>query len=117
MRLRARAFVRVRLGRPKVVLGNMVKHLCVGLAALSCLAIAMAADAADLSMVPIYQSRPSLTAALNGSPKDNSRPINVPDPGRFKLSPKSWCDRRPARSRVPGAARGHVFWTGVYDRF
>ena len=94
----------------------MVKHLCVGLTALSCLAVAMAADAADLSMVPIYQARPSATATLNDSPKDESRPANVPDPSRFKLSPASGVTGTGAITRaVP--PDGHVFWTSVYDRF
>jgi hypothetical protein len=105
--------------------GNMVKHVCVGLTALSCLVIAMAADAADLSMVPIYQARPSATAALNGSPKDDSRPANVPDPGRFKLLPGTGVTGLGATSTgVTGTGAitraappsGHVFWTGVYDR-
>ena len=96
------------------MLGNMVKHLCVGLIALSCLAIA--ADAADLSMVPIYQPRPSATAALNRGPKDDSRPANVPDPGRFKLSPGTGVAGIGAITRAAPPS-GHVFWTGVYDRF
>ncbi len=94
----------------------MVKYLSVGLTALSCLAVAMAADAADLSMVPIYQARPSATATLNGGPKDNSRPTDVPDPGRFKLSPSTGVTGTGAITRAAPAS-GHVFWTGVYDRF
>jgi len=96
----------------------MVKHLCVGVVALSCLA--MAADAADLSMAPIYQARPSATATLNG-PKDDSRPASVPDPDRFKLSPNLGATSTGVtgigaitRALPPS---GHVFWTGVYDRF
>ena len=94
----------------------MVKHLCVGLTALSCLTMAVAADAADLSMVPIYQGRPSATVTLNGSPKDDSRPANVPDPGRFKLSPSAGVAETGAITRAPPPS-GHVFWTSVYDRF
>jgi hypothetical protein len=94
----------------------MVKHLCVGLTALSCLVIAMAADAADLSMVPIYQARPFATAALNCSPKDDSQPANVPDPGRFKLLPGTGVAGTGAITRAAPPS-GHVFWTGVYDRF
>ena len=104
----------------------MVKHLCVGLTALSCLAIAMAADAADLSMVPIYQARPSTAATLNGSPKDDSRPAGVPDPDRFKLSSSlgatslgvTGTDVTGTGAITPAPPpSGHVFWTGVYDRF
>jgi len=94
----------------------MVKHLCVGLTALSCLVIALAADAADLSMVPIYQARSSATSTPNGSPKDESRPTNVPDPSRFKLPPATDVTGTGAITRaVPPS--GHVFWTSVYDRF
>ena len=108
------------------MLGSMVKHLCIGLIASACLALATAAEAADLSMVPIYQIRPPVTATLNSGPKDDSRPADVPDPGRFKLSP----DTGVTGTGVIGAgatgigaitraapASGHVFWTGVYDRF
>ena len=91
----------------------MVKHLCVGLTALACLAIAIAADAADLSMVPIYQTRPSVAATLNGSAKDQSRPADVPDRERFKLSPSTGAVTADAGAPLSG----HVFWTGVYDRF
>jgi hypothetical protein len=90
----------------------MIKHLCVGLIALACLAVTIAADAADLSMVPIYQTRPSMTATLDGNTKDESRPTDVPDPGRFKLSPNTGAI---TRAGVP--PNGHVFWTGIYDHF
>jgi hypothetical protein len=92
--------------------GTMVKHLCVGLIALACLALATAADATDLSMVPIYKTRPSMAATLNGSTKDQSRPADVPDRKRFKLSPST-------EAVTPAGAplSGHVFWTSVYDRF
>jgi hypothetical protein len=92
--------------------GNMVKHLCVGLIALACLAAAISADAADLSMVPIYQTRPSMAATPNGGTKDESRPIDVPDPGRFKLSPSTGAI---TRAGVP--PNGHIFWTSIYDHF
>ena len=94
----------------------MVKHLCVGLTGLSCLATAVAADAADLSMVPIYQPRPAASATFNGSPKDDSRPANVPDPARFKLSPGTGVAEPGAITRAAPSS-GHVFWTSVYDRF
>ena len=91
----------------------MVKTLCIGLTALACLAIAIAADAADLSMVPIYQTRPSMAAAPpTGSVKDQSRPAGIPDRERFKLSYGAGAITRPA-----APSSGHVFWTGVYDRF
>ena len=98
------------------MLGSMVKHLCIGLIASACLALAMAAEAADLSMVPIYQVRPPVTATLNSSPKDDSRPADVPDPGRFKLSPDTGATGAGAITRAAPPS-GHVFWTGVYDRF
>jgi hypothetical protein len=88
----------------------MVKSLCIGMTVAACLAIAMAANAADLSMTPIYQTRPSAAATLNGSVKDQSRPANVPDGERFKLSPGTG-----AMTDVP--LGGRLFWTGVYDRF
>jgi hypothetical protein len=90
--------------------GSMVKSLCIGLAALACLAIA--ADAADLSMTPIYQTRPSAVVTQNGGAKDQSRPAGVPDATRFKLSPGAGA---PVRTDAPLA--GRLFWTGVYDRF
>jgi hypothetical protein len=80
--------------------------------AAACLAIAMAANAADLSMTPIYQTRPSAAATLNGSVKDQSRPANVPDRERFKLSPGTG-----AMTRTDVPPGGRLFWTGVYDRF
>jgi len=90
----------------------MVKSLCIGMTAAACLAIAMAANAADLSMTPIYQTRPSAAATLNGSAKDQSRPANVPDGERFKLSPGTG-----AMTRTDVPLGGRLFWTGVYDRF
>jgi hypothetical protein len=90
----------------------MVKTLCIGTIAAACLAIAMAADAADLSMTPIYQTRPSAAATLNGSVKDQSRLSRVPDRERFKLSPGTG-----AITSTGAPLSGHVFWTGVNDRF
>jgi hypothetical protein len=90
----------------------MVKSLYIGMTAAACLAIAMAANAADLSMTPIYQTRPSAAATLNGSVKDQSRPANVPDGERFKLSPGTG-----AMTRTDVPLGGRLFWTGVYDRF
>jgi hypothetical protein len=90
----------------------MVKALCVGMTAAACLAIVTAADAADLSMTPIYQTRPSAAATLDGSVKDQSTPSRVPDGERFKLSPAT---RASTRTDVP--LGGRFFWTGVYDRF
>jgi len=90
----------------------MVKTLCIGMTAAACLAIAIAADAADLSMTPIYQTRPSAAATPNGSVKDRSRPASAPDGERFKLSPGPSAI---ARTDMPSGAR--LFWTGVYDRF
>jgi len=88
----------------------MIRTLCFGMTALACLA--MAADAADLSMTPIYQPRPSAASAPAGSVKDQSRPADVPNAERFKLSP--------ATGAIAGTAAplsGRFFWTGVYDRF
>jgi len=90
----------------------MVKTLCIGMTAAACLAIAIAADAADLSMTPIYQSRPSAAATPNGGVKDQSRPASVPDGVRFTLSPGTGAI---TRNDVP--LGGRFFWTGVYDRF
>ncbi len=90
----------------------MLKTLCIGMTAAACLAIAIAADAADLSMTPIYQTRPSAAATPNGSVKDQSRPAGVPDGERFKLSPGTG-----AMTRTDVPLGGRLFWTGVYDRF
>jgi hypothetical protein len=90
----------------------MVKTLCIGMTAAACLAIAIAADAADLSMTPIYQTRPSAAATLDRSGKDQSRPANIPDRERFKLSPGTG-----AITRTDVPLGGRFFWTGVYDRF
>jgi hypothetical protein len=95
----------------------MVKTLCIGMTAAACLAIAMAADAADLSMTPIYQTRPSAAATLNGSAKDQSRPANVPDRDRFKLSPGTGAITRAGAPQSGQVLSSHVFWTGVNDRF
>jgi hypothetical protein len=103
------AFVRAdlgSLGRPS----DMVKALCIGMTAAACLAVA--ADAADLSMTPIYQTRPSAAATPDRSVKDQSRLFGVPDGERFKLSPAT---RATTRTDVPPG--GRFFWTGVYDRF
>jgi hypothetical protein len=43
--------------------GNMVKYLRTGLATAAVLMASLAAHAADLSMTPIYQTRPSASAA------------------------------------------------------
>jgi hypothetical protein len=90
----------------------MVKTLCIGMIAVACVVIAIAADAADLSMTPIYKTRPSAPAMLDGSVKDQSRPANVPDGERFKLSPGTG-----AITRTDVPLGGRLFWTGVYDRF
>jgi hypothetical protein len=106
------AFVRADIG-PRSAGGgraSMVKTLCIGMTAVACLAIA--ADAADLSMTPIYKTRPSVAAAPTGSVKDQSRPANVPDGERFKLSPGTG-----AITRTDAPLGGRFFWTGVYDRF
>jgi hypothetical protein len=63
-------------------------------------------------MTPIYQTRPSAAATLNGSAKDQSRPASVPDGERFKLSPGTG-----AITSTGAPLRGRLFWTGVYDRF
>ena len=90
----------------------MVKTLCIGMTAAACLAIAIAADAADLSMTPIYQTRPSAARRSTASVKDQSRPASVPDGERFKLSPGTG-----AIISTGAPLTGHVFWTGVNDRF
>jgi hypothetical protein len=90
----------------------MVKTLCIGMTAAAYLAIATAADAADLSMAPIYQTRPSAAAMLKGSAKDQSRPAGVSDRDRFRLSPATG-----AITHAGEPQSGHVFWTGVDDRF
>jgi hypothetical protein len=98
----------------------MVKTLCIGMTALACLGIAIAADAADaadLSMTPIYKTRPSAAATLNGSVKDQSRPADVPDRERFKLSPSTGAITATGAPLSGQILSGHVFWTGVNDRF
>ena len=96
----------------------MVKTLCIGMTAAVCLAIAIAADAADLSMTPIYQTRPPPAAAtLNGSVKDQSRPASVPDGERFKLSPGTGAIISTGAPLSGQVLSGQVFWTGVNDRF
>jgi len=90
----------------------MVRTLCIGMTALACVAIVIAADAADLSMTPIYKPRPSAAAPATGSMKDPSRPVDASAAERFKL----WSGPGViTRSGAP--LSGHVFWTGVYDRF
>ena len=90
----------------------MVKTLCIGMTALACVAIVIAADAADLSMTPIYKPRPSAAAPATGSVKDQSRPADASAGERFKLSPGSG-----AITFTGAPLSSHVFWTGVYDRF
>jgi len=100
----------------------MVKYLCIGMTAAAGLAIAIAADAADLSMTPIYKTRPSAVASPTGSVKDQSRPADVPDRDRYKLSPGAGAitaTGAPLSGQVLSGQvlSGHVFWTGVNDRF
>ena len=94
------------------MLGSMVKTLCIAMTALACHAIAIAAEAADLSMTPIYQTRPPTAATTTRSVKDESRPADVSDRERFKLSPGTG-----AITRTDVPLGGRFFWTGVYDRF
>src|SRR5262249_33950034 len=91
--------------------GGMLKYVCLGVTAAVCFAVAMAADAGDLSMTPIYQPRPSAAVPSSDSTKDQSRP-GVPDGGRYQLSPGTGATA--GTGRPPG---GRLFWTGVYDRF
>jgi hypothetical protein len=58
--------------------GDMVKRLCVGIAAATYLATPLAAGAADLSMTPIYKSRPSVVSTLNGSLKSEYQTVHIP---------------------------------------
>jgi len=58
----------------------MVKTLCIGMTAAAYLAIAIAADAADLSMTPIYQTRPSAAATPNWAARE--RCLRLPLSGR-----------------------------------
>ena len=90
----------------------MLKYFCIGTIAVVCLAVAIAADAADLSMTPIYQTRPSAAATPTGSAKDESRPAEVPNRERFKLSRGTG-----VMTRTDLPLGGRLFWTGVYDRF
>ena len=57
----------------------MVKLLCAGLI-LACLV--SSADAADLSMTPIYKSRPSAASSLDGRLKAEYRSLNFIIPGQ-----------------------------------
>jgi hypothetical protein len=77
----------------------------------------MAAEAADLSMTPIYQTRPSAAATLKGSVKDQSRPAGAPDRDRFKLSPAISAITRAGAPQSGQVLSSQVFWTGVNDRF
>lgn len=95
----------------------MVKTLCIGVTALACLAIAIAADAADLSMTPIYKARPSAAAAPGGSVKDQSRPAGALAGERFKLSTSADAITPAVVPPSGQILSGHVFWTGLYDRF
>ena len=90
----------------------MVKTLCIGITAAAVLAIAIAADAADLSMTPIYQTLPSAAATLAAGVKDQSRLASVPDRERFKLSPGTG-----AIISTGAPLTVDVFWTGLNDRF
>ena len=90
----------------------MLKYFCIGMTAVVCLAVAIAADAADLSLTPIYQIRPSAAATATGGAKDQSRPASVPDGERFKLSSGAG-----VMTRTDEPLGGRLFWTGVYERF
>ena len=69
----------------------MIKYVCAGLAA-AC--FAYAANAADLSMTPIYKSRPSVASELDGRLKSEYGSFNVVSPGRLD---------RAATTVTPGA--------------
>ena len=58
--------------------GNMVTRLCAGLAVVC---LGGAANAADLSMTPIYKSRPSMVSSLDGRLKDEYRTFDFIIPG------------------------------------
>jgi hypothetical protein len=59
----------------------MIRHLCAGLVVTGCLA--GAALATDLSMTPIYKSRPSAASAPDGRLKAEYRPFDFANPGRL----------------------------------
>ena len=61
----------------------MIKRVCAGLAAVCFLS---AADAADLSMTPIYKSRPSAASSLDGRLKAEYRSLDFTSPGQLDQS-------------------------------
>lgn len=91
----------------------MVRHLCVSLAAAAIVACAPAAEAADLSMTPIYKARPSVAAAVNGSLKAEYRPFTLPDANR--LAP-AWT-AEPAADRPLAPPNDREARAGANERF
>jgi hypothetical protein len=59
----------------------MIRHLCASLVVTICLA--GAAQATDLSMTPIYKSRPSAASTPDGRLKAEYRPFEFANPGRL----------------------------------
>jgi hypothetical protein len=90
----------------------MIKHLCVALAA-ACLA--SAADAADLSMTPIYKSRPSAVSSLDGRLKAEYRAFTFIGQDRLDRTFTNSIADTPARSRGPTNDR--AVQTGMDTRF
>jgi hypothetical protein len=62
----------------------MIRHLCAALAA--ALFLAGAAKATDLSMTPIYKSRPSVASTPDGRLKTEYRPFDLANSARLDQS-------------------------------
>jgi hypothetical protein len=89
----------------------MIKRLCAGLA-MACLL--SAADAADLSMTPIYKSRPSAASSLDGRLKAEYRSFSFISPSHFD-QPFTGAMGSAAKQRSP--ANNREVRTGMDARF
>jgi len=90
----------------------MIKRLCAGLAG-AC--ILSAAHAADLSMTPIYKSRPSAASSLDGRLKAEYRLFSFTSPGRLDQALASAAAGVAAKQRPPIDNR--EIQTGMDARF
>ena len=90
----------------------MIKRLCVGLA-VTCLV--SAAAAADLSMTPIYKSRPSMASSLDGRLKAEYRSLNFISPGQS--DPSFTCTVAGIAAKQRGPVTNRWVRTGMDARF
>ena len=90
----------------------MIKRVCAGLAAVCFLS---AADAADLSMTPIYKSRPSAASSLDGRLKAEYRSLDFTSPGQLDQSFTGAAVGVAAKQRGP--INGRAIHAGTDARF